>query len=186
MRIRPSVLVAVSCTALFSLACAQPEMESGQEGQQAMGKDTGQELALWQPMTVDDCQSVSDFLARTDVSFDSVPDGPVQVTLQLAGDRLQASPGPIAVSPGQTVQWQSDLEWTLRFVADSTPLAPAGADQTDERPVRLHGEGDGELGYGVEAQIAEDARCGIYHYVVAAADADGNLYVLDPPMVVKD
>lgn len=185
MRIRPSALASIVCLAFVSVACNSGNMEGEEYG--VSSADTAQDLALWEPMTVQDCAEVDAFLEESGTTFASSDTDTLEIALQVTDGRLQASPGPLAVNREQTLRWHApDLRWTLRFVGGATPVDSVSTGMASEDMAQIEGEGDMELGFSAEARVASDAACGIYHYVVAAADGDGNLYVLDPPLVVKD
>lgn len=180
MRIRSGALASLVVLALASAACAPQDGADRQE----------QDLELWEPQLVENCERVEAFLSDTTTDDFLMPDrgDTVEIDLALNGEgRLEADPPRVALHRGQTVVWRSeDLRWTLRFVGDVSPLE-AAAGKSGEAAKRVDGQSGAGTGFADTVRIGETVKCGIYHYVVAAHDtATDRIHVLDPPIPISN
>lgn len=110
--------------------------------------------------------------------------GPIEISLD-AGE-LTVSPPVARVERGRDLQWSSSsLVWAVTFTENESPYAGV------KMPVQGAGSGGpapaGAAPPAGEAEIPQDAACGMYHYLAAAYDPDDpdRVYILDPPLYIE-
>lgn len=184
MRIRSDATVICAALALTVAACAPAEdgEKPATEEDTAAAQEAAAQLAPWAPKMAN-CSTVVDYLEEYGQDYASAPDtGAVRIRLHRdTAGHLTATPLKVVVRRGQAVQWYSDsLRWTVRFVANASPLPPIKGG--------IRGAADGKAApAGKRAVVPADASCGRYHYVAAAVDpATDSLFVLDPPLMISN
>jgi hypothetical protein len=198
VRSRPSALVL--CAGLVLLAGACSPQGDGTE------HDLQDRLAAWEPQFAP-CDTVVAYLDQFGQDFTVFADtqtAAIRIHLDAEG-RLTASPKNVAIGRGDTIHLGSEsLRWTMRFVADTSPLsdaavsmAVAGIESRQDSAVESTGiEADQDGGQGqrsinpgeeLSLMVSGDAACGRYHYVVGAYHpGEDEVHVLDPPLVISN
>lgn len=183
MPTRPTALTLCAGLVLLAAACAPPDAGTEDDTTAAdtasYGEEEGHALAAWTPKLVEDCSAVDDYLEESGMGYDTL-EGPIEIHLNSDGE-LAADPEVAVVARGQRVQFSSDdLRWAVQFVNDRSPMR--------KQQERIRGQADGVAQpQGDRARVPADAKCGRYHYVVGAYSSEtDSVYVLDPPIIVKD
>lgn len=193
MHSRSSALVLCAGLVLLAGACS-PEGDGTEH-------DLQDRLAAWEPQFAP-CDTVGAYLDQYGEDFTVFADtqtAAVRIHLDADG-RLTASPKNVAISRGDTIHFGSDsLRWTMRWVADASPISDARTSSaTRIAASRDTGQVESSIdpdqvpssidpGEVLSMIVADDAQCGIYHYVAGAYHpGTGEVHVLDPPISIKD
>jgi plastocyanin len=104
----------------------------------------------------------------------SPADQEAAITIALTPAGVQVTPATVTVSPGETIQWTSEIPFAVAVERNAQLFGQ------ELPPQALRGRANAPL----RAAVAENAEAGTYKYSVAVWDGE-NVWVVDPEIIIR-